>query len=258
MKNIYILPTDKPSRLHFDDKLFLSTKHQLSSSINSIVEGRNIYITSDEEIKGGDWVKNISFEEPIFKLDGKGLTYVTLLPHLKFKRVVLTTDQELIKDGVQAIDDEFLEWFVKNPSCESFEIRKEKYSERFDNDKSAIGNPNTWGNRWVIIIPKEEPKQETALEEAILQILTENSVGEEDMILSDTFPKVVNCMNEMAKWQQEQDKKMYSEEEVIELLQWLTDNSSIYSIMYGHKKYRFSTNDKDFTSKEILKQFKNK
>lgn len=48
-------------------------------------------------------------------------------------------------------------------------------------------------------------KQETALEEVILQILTENSVGEEDMILSDTFPKVVNCMNEMAKWQQKQD-----------------------------------------------------
>jgi hypothetical protein len=23
----------------------------------------------------------------------------------------MTTDQELIKDGVQAIDDEFLEWF---------------------------------------------------------------------------------------------------------------------------------------------------
>jgi len=35
--------------------------------------------------------------------------------------------------------------------------RYEKYSERFDNDKSAIGNSDTWGNRWVVIIPKEEP-----------------------------------------------------------------------------------------------------
>ena len=56
-----------------------------------------------------------------------------------------------------------------------------------------------------------------------------------------------------AKWQSE---RMYSEEEVIELLQWLTDDESIYSIMYGHKKYRFANNDKDFTSKEILEQFK--
>jgi tyrosine-protein phosphatase YwqE len=34
--------------------------------------------------------------------------------------------------------------------------RPEKYSERFDNDKSEIGNPDTWGKRVV-----EEPKQET-------------------------------------------------------------------------------------------------
>ena len=54
----------------------------------------------------------------------------------------------------------------------------------------------------------------------------------------------------------EKQQQGYSEEEVVELLQWLTDDNSIYSIMYGHKKYRFSTNDKDFTSKEILKQFK--
>jgi hypothetical protein len=33
--------------------------------------------------------------------------------------------------------------------------RLEKYSERFDTDKSEIGNPDTWGKRVV-----EEPKQE--------------------------------------------------------------------------------------------------
>jgi hypothetical protein len=37
-------------------------------------------------------------------------------------KIILTTDQELIKDGVQVIDDEFLKWFVKNPSCEDIEI----------------------------------------------------------------------------------------------------------------------------------------
>jgi hypothetical protein len=38
--------------------------------------------------------------------------------------------------------------------------RLEKYSERFDNDKSSIGNPNTWGQRII-----EEPKQEIKLED---------------------------------------------------------------------------------------------
>jgi hypothetical protein len=203
----------------------------------------NIYITSDEEIKEGDWY--LSIDNFVRKAD---IIWNTVYGKCPNKKIILTTDQDLIKDGVQAIDKEFLEWFVKNPSCEEVEVESEIRNWKEINYIII----------YKIIIPKEQAKQETALEEAILQILTENSVGEEDMILSDTFPKVVNCMNEMAKWQQEQDKKMYSEEEVIELLQWLTDNSSIYSIMYGHKKYRFSTNDKDFTSKEILKQFKNK
>ena len=38
------------------------------------------------------------------------------------KKIILTDNQDLINDGVQPIPDEFLEWFVKNPSCESVEI----------------------------------------------------------------------------------------------------------------------------------------
>jgi len=43
-----------------------------------------------------------------------------------YKEILLSTDTELQKDGVQAIDDEFLEWFVKNPSCEFVEIVDDK------------------------------------------------------------------------------------------------------------------------------------
>jgi hypothetical protein len=46
----------------------------------------------------------------------------TRISPLEFK-IILTTDQDLIKDGVQAIDDEFLEWFVNNTSCEEVEIK---------------------------------------------------------------------------------------------------------------------------------------
>jgi hypothetical protein len=45
--------------------------------------------------------------------------------------------------------------------------RLEKYSERFDNDKSEIGNPETWGKRVV-----EEPKQERSYsEEEVIKLL---------------------------------------------------------------------------------------
>jgi hypothetical protein len=67
----------------------------------------------------------------------------------------LSTDQDLIKDGVQAIDDEFLEWFVKNPSCERVEV--------INNGRSGVFSDGTIGiiyNNYKIIIPQEEPKQD--------------------------------------------------------------------------------------------------
>jgi hypothetical protein len=141
MKNLFLLPTDKPSRLHFDSELFISPNHQVSKEINSIVEGRNIYITSDEEIKDvrphkGKWQLEKGYVLNMFP------NYLTDLSECKL--VIMTTDQDLIKDGVQAIDDEFLEWLVKNPSCEKVETYH-------------IGYVNAYN----IIIPKEEPKQET-------------------------------------------------------------------------------------------------
>ncbi len=100
----------------------------------------NIYITSDEEIKDGDWCLSKLNEVVRF---GKNFTSSL------YKKIILTTDQDLIKDGVQAIDDEFLEWFVKNPSCESVEV------------KELLSNSGNAFYGYKIIIPKEEPKQET-------------------------------------------------------------------------------------------------
>jgi hypothetical protein len=150
MKNIHLISTDKPSRLHFDDKLFLSTNPQISKDINSIVEGRNIYITSNEEIKEGDWV--ISNYGELIKISYKGRKVKQNVNEF-CKKIILTTDQDLIKDGVQDIDDDFLEWFVKNPSCETVEI---------DRDEREVGNHlggvvTEYGD-YKIIIPEEEPK----------------------------------------------------------------------------------------------------
>ena len=87
MKNLHLIPTDKPSRLWINNllkgKLELSKEMLIGSNT-----AQNIYITNDEKI-------------------------------------ILTTDQDLITDGVQAIDDDFLEWFIKNPSCEWVETKVE-------------------------------------------------------------------------------------------------------------------------------------
>ena len=117
MKNIYILPTDKFQNIKlslFENKLYLG-------DIASTALPQHIYITADEEIKEGDYFIAYSVTS-----DKK--PYISCASEYKERKkekgkIILTTDQDLIKDGVQAIDDEFLEWFVKNPSCEFIEVK---------------------------------------------------------------------------------------------------------------------------------------
>ena len=72
-----------------------------------------------------------------------------------YKEILLSTDDSLIKDGVQAIDDEFLEWFVKNPSCEEVELETFEV-EDYVGFAGHTGYP-TFHNEYKIIIPKKEP-----------------------------------------------------------------------------------------------------
>jgi hypothetical protein len=138
MKNIHVLPTDKPSRLSILNSGKLNFGAEAMSSSNSKLQ--HIYITSDEEIQEGDWMIRGN-EQP---------TLVT--PNffwdfgVRYYKIILTTDQDLIKDGVQAIDDEFIKWFVENPSCEFVEVVKYDGYLHF---------------KYMVIIPQEEPKQET-------------------------------------------------------------------------------------------------
>ena len=160
MKNIFVLPTDKPSRLLQCLKVIELLDKKWLSPIGKV--NRNIYITDDSEIKVGDW----SYDSRGFveKVDE---SYDLEVINALGKKIILTTDPQLIADGVQAIDDNFLEWFVKNPSCESVGFVVENYKEDEWVDDDFGGEIYTFEyERYKIIIPQEEPKQET-LEEAV-------------------------------------------------------------------------------------------
>jgi hypothetical protein len=247
MKNIHLLPTDKPSNLTVRTKtneLLYSYKLFSSKNGSDINVNQHIYITSDEEKpKAGEWSL---YQNKIHKC-------IEDIIGDEFKKIILTTDQDLIADGVQAIDNEFLEWFVNNPSCESvvvnFNYKKFRWSEL---NKSQC---------YKIIIPQEEPKQETL--EAAMYILQNSTYGamgkvcdeeplqetltyteaakKEERIFNSTMMSKQETLEEAAerlfpftkddsenriitikrlfwiegaKWQQEQDKNKYSEEEV--------------------------------------------
>jgi len=122
--------------------------------------GENIYITSDEEIREGDWY---FYKCGINGIVDKAIrTYQTLNKEF-CKKIILTTDQDLIVDGVQSIDDDFLEWL----SCEYVEVNINSFGEchmegddcscydTADQSLCKLYYPN-----YKIIIPKEEFKQE--------------------------------------------------------------------------------------------------
>ena len=145
-KNIQILPTSQPSRLFncfgkLDIGEYITTREGLQ------VTNQHIYITSVEEIKVGDYYYlprtnsvHKCIEDP---------TELNLEIRLGVAKIIITTDQDLIKDGVQAIDNEFLEWFVKNPSCEEVEV-----SEDYFKPSNIVYGHDT--EPYKIIIPKEE------------------------------------------------------------------------------------------------------
>lgn len=258
MKNVHLIPTDKPSRLFYDismDKLVLAS----TSEVSKWFENKNIYITSDEEIKEGDWCYQVEIN------DGKvDKCYDVTLYHTwtnngvdktrKFKKIILTTDQDLIKDGVQVIDDEFLEWFVNNPSCEEVEVVEDiKYFNIDELRERHIKRlPHLYSEKiaYKIIIPK--PKQETLEETA--EIFVKNRFAKQ-ICNDESYPDIyaskfaiVESHILFAKWQQEQDK--IAIENLVKIIEWYDEKSDV----------RPNYNEKigDLTMWEWFNQFKKK
>ena len=165
--------------------------------------GKELFITSEEEIKEGDWLFDLDIIR-IVKADNLKVLTSKAIGCWYYKKIILTTDQDLINDGVQAIDDEFLEWFVKNPNCEEVEVK-------IDCDICALEcTTNKCPNLFYkIIILKEEPKQET-LEEAAERLYPISKGGSMWMPSKDDCNKANKQEGfiEGAKWQAE---SMYSE-----------------------------------------------
>jgi hypothetical protein len=192
MKNIYIIPTPNPSRLGLHKNGALELHSNALTKNLPHYNPQHLYITSDEEIKDARlrWIidnrkgMNGFIHQVYVILDSK------ICPE-----IILTTDQDLIKDGIQAIDDTFLEWFVKNPSCESVKTDLVPVNE-FGSEITV----NSYGFdkfKYKIILPQEEPKQET-LEEA-----AEKLYSEDIMWGMDLNKDTKNAFIQGAKWQQE-------------------------------------------------------
>jgi len=278
MKNIHILPTDKPSNIGYytdikDTRLYILSNGNKIGNYKNNWNPQNIYITNDEEISG--------FENNIWVVLGTRVflwkNTMALVSSNKPKEIILTTDQDLIKDGVQGIDDEFLEWFIKNPSCEevSFIIR----SAWLDNGLII--------DSYQITIQKEEPRQEMPwlpketfdkyhkLKQEKLEEVAKKLKGKElfkksndrarELLSEIKLLPIVDTLEEYieretksiiepslrasaitflrygAKWQKEQEKNKFSDEEMKNTIQIV-----------------FELTNKGYSVDEIFEQFKKK
>jgi hypothetical protein len=174
MKNLHILPTDKPSRIFY----LAGNLHLEMGQLITPKDYQNIYITSDEKFIIDEYVTDgIS----VMKASPKSVDAQGFIGRRDWRKIILTTDQDLIKDGVQSIDDEFLEWFVKNPTCEEIEIKHEYSSSKClkcsfieNHDKVDTKNcpkcSNTTYEHFYedkIVIPQEKPCTQDIVDEAM-------------------------------------------------------------------------------------------
>jgi len=239
MKNIHVLPTEKPSRLIQAKNDILILLIELAEN-NEFNLNKHIYITSDEEIN-----KNTKTCWCIDAYNNELVLHQGVLPdyHYKnYKKIIMTTDRSINvlcgcgkdcdakESGVQTIDDDFLEWFVNNPSCENVKVEKQFKPFSFE------------VYSYKIIIPKEEPKQHVEfinnnidqLDKAIesfkqetLEEVAENYVNNFEYNIAHPRRVAKNAFINGAKWQQEQDKNKYSNSDMTNYALYILHNDVI-------------------------------
>lgn len=206
MKNVYLVQTNKPSRLQLQKVTKELLLYKDSVKEDAYTQPIDMFIISDEELKDEDKYSH-------YRID--------------CKKIILTTNKDLIEEGVQDIPYEFLKWFIKNPTCENIEVRKiedELISQKNPKIRfNALQDPPSFISaeslnsmiltyKYKIIIPKTTQ-----------QVIDEDFAGGLEM--GQIIPK---------------EERSYSEEEVIELLQDFANDLSdnVINIKFWFEQFK--------------------
>jgi hypothetical protein len=177
-----LIRTTEPTNLHFDTKFFVSEKEQISIEINSIVKGFFAYVTE---------LKTPKKDVPVYYID-KHTAKVSYSGGAEYgseqEVIIMTNDTHLIEGGVQAIEDEFLNYFVENPSCNDAEIHSVELCENCG--QQHCDNYDCKGYKdekyYLISTPKNTVKKITTYCDGY-EISTETIKPKEDSTKSDSI-----------------------------------------------------------------------
>jgi hypothetical protein len=258
-KNIFLLPT-KESHLFYHD--CIKNYSYKIDKYNKCKETKckhpqNIYITNDEKVEIGEYglgyahgIKNgVGSGWFLFKHDGSNQAKLNALC-TDTKKIIITNDSELITDGVQEISEDFLQWFVKNPSCERVEVEKDI---DFINEKHI----------YKIIIPKEakqeaieEPDKwslDNAKEFALNYFKKSDEVPSKGMFTYELLLRILEAGIECGYKFGTKASAKYSEEDMFEFSQWVSNEDWVYLPSKGYWVNEEQEElDQKLSSKEIL------
>lgn len=151
MKNLFLINTDKPTGLFH---IPLGIDYSVIPKVRTgKYKGYHVYITNEESPKENDPcivtpVGSSKFPKVIKFSKDNGTIY-----NLECKKIVLTTDPDLIKEGVQEIiDDKFFDWLItdENYKCDYVEVKDFRTIPAMQ-----LGSPNGHVS-YDIVLPNQE------------------------------------------------------------------------------------------------------
>ena len=164
----------------------------------------NIIITSDEEIKDCYVLTDL---DKIIKVDESNEEQ---WHEFNCKKIILITDEQLIKDGVQSIDKPFLVWLINNPNCEEVQVYYDLIEFEFEKHSPR--------KKYIIIIPKEKHKRKIDtcynFNKEIGCVQLDCRCEKEESKFEKSIENTINFMNiANAMFSKKEEPKQYTSEE---------------------------------------------
>ena len=120
MKNTYILTTKRQSMLHFaKEKMFITSDRPIGETELYGSTPQYVYIVVDDQILVYDFVYDTYRNQILPVPDGENMKFFNLSKN-RYKKIAITNDLDLIREGVREVTKSFLDWIARNSETYDF------------------------------------------------------------------------------------------------------------------------------------------